>query len=171
MWVFKCKFEVEFTKMAKIKVLFVCLGNICRSPLADGILRRKVETLMLNCEVDSAGTAGYHIGSSPDDRMIKTAAKHGTEIHYLKARKFTAADFTNFDHIFVMDLQNEKNVLSLANSEEEKEKVKLILNEINPNNNDEVPDPYYGGQAGFEHVYDLLDSATDKIITKYLQKQ
>ena len=152
------------SEISKRKILFVCLGNICRSPLADGILRRKVAENKLNIEVDSCGTAGYHIGEKPDSRMIQTAKNRGTDISFLRARQFSKADFDYFDSIFVMDKENYKNIIALTTKESQKEKVKLILNEINPKNNDEVPDPYYGGQNGFDHVYDLLDLATDKIL-------
>lgn len=148
------------------RILFVCLGNICRSPLADGILRRKATEQNLNIEVDSAGTAAYHIGNPPDTRMIATAKSRGTDISFLSARQFQQADFDLFDLIYVMDQSNLQNVMRLARNQADKEKVKLMLNETFPNEDMEVPDPYYGGQAGFEHVYDLLDAATDKIIEK-----
>ncbi len=150
-----------------MKILFVCLGNICRSPLADGILRRKVKEQNLAIDVDPCGTAGYHIGEKPDSRMIKTAKNRGTDIDFLRARQFSKADFTNFDLIFVMDKENYKNVIRLAENEAQKSKVKLVLNEIQANKDLEVPDPYYGGQSGFEHVYDLLDEATTDIIANY----
>jgi protein-tyrosine phosphatase len=153
-----------------VKILFVCLGNICRSPLADGILRRKLNELKIDVEVDSCGTIGNHVGEKPDSRMIATAKNRGTDLSFLRARKFSKSDFQDFDHIFVMDKSNFQDVLSLANSEEEKSKVKMILNEVQENENLEVPDPYYGGQAGFEHVYDLLNEATDCIIEKYIKK-
>ncbi len=153
-----------------MKILFVCLGNICRSPLADGILRRKLNELKIDVEVDSCGTIGNHVGEKPDSRMIATAKNRGTDLSFLRARKFSKSDFQDFDHIFVMDKSNFQDVLSLANSEEEKSKVKMILNEVQENENLEVPDPYYGGQAGFEHVYDLLNEATDCIIEKYIKK-
>lgn len=152
-----------------MKILFVCLGNICRSPLADGILRRKVKEQNLNVVVDSAGTNGYHIGEKPDPRMIITAKNRGTEISFLSARQFSKSDFEEFDLIFVMDKENYKNVIQLANNENNKTKVRFVLNEITPNENLEVPDPYYGGQEGFDHVYNLLDEATDRIIENYLK--
>lgn len=154
-----------------MKIVFVCLGNICRSPLADGILRRKIAELKIEVEVDSCGTIGNHVGEKPDSRMISTAKNRGTDLSFLRARKFSKSDFQTFDYIFVMDQNNLKDVLSLASTSEEKNKVKLILNEVHENENLEVPDPYYGGQAGFEHVYDLLDLATDKIIEKYIKNK
>jgi len=152
-----------------LKILFVCLGNICRSPLADGILRRKIAEQNLSVTIDSAGTIANHSGEKPDSRMISTAKNRGTDISFLKARKFIKSDFNNFDLIFVMDKSNYKHVNHLADSSEDRNKVKLILNEVQGNENLEVPDPYYGGQVEFEHVYDLLDAATDKIITNYLK--
>lgn len=146
----------------------VCLGNICRSPLADGLLLRKIKEQGLNIKVDSAGTANYHIGKAPDSRMIRTAAAHGTPIDFLRARQFTPHDFENFDLILVMDPSNFQNVLRLANSHEEKQKVKYLLDFLYPNQNQSVPDPYYGTQDDFEAVYDLLDKATDALI-QYLK--
>ena len=146
----------------------VCLGNICRSPLADGLLLRKIKEQGLDIEVDSAGTANYHIGKAPDSRMIRTAAAHGTPIDFLRARQFTHSDFENFDLILVMDPSNFQNVLRLAKNHKEKQKVKYLLDFLYPNQNQSVPDPYYGTQADFEAVYDLLDKATDALI-QYLK--
>jgi protein-tyrosine phosphatase len=149
----------------------VCLGNICRSPLADGLLLRKIKERKLNASVDSAGTANYHIGKAPDSRMIKTAAKHGTPLDFLRARQFTATDFLHFDHILVMDQSNFNNVISLARNDEERNKVNLLLDFLHPNQQLEVPDPYYGTQQDFEAVYHLLDQATDALIQKLLHEQ
>lgn len=166
MYVFSVFLNSNSRKVEKKRILFVCLGNICRSPLADGILRRKVQEQNLNVEVDSAGTADYHVGEAPDKRMIATAKNRGTDISFLRGRQFVKTDFDSFDQIYVMDKSNFQNVIHLARNTEDKAKVKLILNESFPNEDMEVPDPYYGGQAGFEHVYDLLDEVTDKIIEK-----
>jgi protein-tyrosine phosphatase len=149
-----------------MKILMVCLGNICRSPLADGLLRKKVADHQLDVVVDSAGTSSYHIGNAPDKRMILTANHRGVAIESLKARAFTKADFTDFDHIYVMDKSNLEDVLELAENESDRSKVSLILNEINPLSDAEVPDPYFGGQDGFAQVYDMLNEATDCIIEK-----
>lgn len=143
----------------------VCLGNICRSPLAQGIMQSK---LSKNFIVDSAGTGGWHAGELPDKRSIDTAKKRGLDITNQRARQFIKSDFDNFDHIFVMDNSNYKDVLALAPNEEAKSKVKLILNEIFPNQNIDVPDPYYGGQDGFENVFDMLDQACEEIARKLL---
>ena len=141
----------------------VCLGNICRSPLAEGILRSKLSE---NFIVDSAGTGGWHAGELPDKRSIAIARLKGLDISNQRARQFKVSDFTTFDHIFVMDNTNYNEVIALAPNEATKSKVKLILNEIFPNDNNDVPDPYYGGIDGFENVYNMLDQACDEIAKK-----
>ena len=139
----------------------VCLGNICRSPLAEGILASKVNSHKVF--VDSAGTAAYHVGELPDSRSIEVASKYGIDITYQRARKFTTKDFEKFDEIYAMDEHNYRNILSLAKNKDEKGKVKMILNEIHPQQNLNVPDPYYGGDEGFEKVYQMLDEACEII--------
>lgn len=146
------------------KVLMVCLGNICRSPLAEGILQSKISKEL--CLVDSAGTANYHVGEAPDYRSIAVAKKHGVFIHSQKCRQLHPNDFEIFDYIYVMDKSNYANVLKLAPNEVAKQKVHLILNELYPNQNLEVPDPYYGDIKGFEDVYQLLDEACTKVVEK-----
>ena len=140
-----------------IKILMVCLGNICRSPLAEGILKSKLPSNKFI--VDSAGTANYHVGSQPDRRSIAVGKKYGIDISNLKGRQFSAKDFDAFDYIYVMDESNYYDVISLARNENDKKKVNFILNEIYPNQNHEVPDPYYGGEQGFENVFKMLDEA------------
>ena len=142
------------------KILMVCLGNICRSPLAEGIMQSKVNSE--NVFVDSAGTAGYHIGNAPDPRSIAVAKAHGLDISKQRCRKFQTEDFTRFDRIYVMDKSNYANVLAKATSVEDKQKVRLLLSEIDGKAN-EVPDPYYGGDDGFEKVYQLINEACDTI--------
>ena len=142
----------------------VCLGNICRSPLAEGILRHKAAHLEV--ETDSAGTSAYHVGDAPDPRSIKTGRKYGINISDLRGRQFIPDDFDRFDKIYVMDSSNMQNVLRLARNDADKKKVEFILNEIDPGKNLEVPDPYYGGDRGFDNVYEMLDRATDNIIKK-----
>ena len=139
----------------------VCLGNICRSPLAEGILQSKVNSNIVS--VDSAGTAAYHIGKLPDERSIEVAQKHGIDITKQRARKFVVKDFDEFDIIFAMDDSNYQNILSLARNNTDEQKVRMILNETHPTKNLSVPDPYYGGNEGFENVYKMLDEACDII--------
>jgi len=146
------------------KVVMVCLGNICRSPLAEGILRSKVDSTKIY--VDSAGTGHWHIGNLPDPRSIAVAKKFGIDISNQRGRQFSAADFEDFDHIFVMDVSNKENVLQLAKTDTHRQKVQLILDYIFPNENVDVPDPYYGGEHGFENVYQMLDQACDIIAAK-----
>ncbi|MBI2268889.1 MAG: low molecular weight phosphotyrosine protein phosphatase [Bacteroidetes bacterium] len=153
-----------------IKVVMVCLGNICRSPLAEGILRHKAGQKSLNIIVDSAGTANYHMGEHPDHRSVKKAKEYGINISKLKGRQFTVIDFDNFDHIYVMDQSNYRDVTKLARNENDKRKVKLILNMAFPKLNMEVPDPYYGGDEGFEHVFQLLDKACESIVNEIEEK-
>tara|TARA_B100001115_G_C15814550_1_gene404251 strand:+ start:1075 stop:1530 length:456 start_codon:yes stop_codon:yes gene_type:complete len=147
-----------------MKILMVCLGNICRSPLAEGILRNKAKNLKI--EIDSAGTASYHIGNPPDYRSIKIAKKYRIDISKQSARKITKEDFEIFDIIYAMDLNNYNDIIKMTNNPIHKEKVRVILNEIYPKMNHSVPDPYYGGENGFQDVYNLLDRACNKIIEK-----
>jgi len=149
-----------------MKILMVCLGNICRSPLAHGLLRHKVQEQGLDVETDSAGTASYHVDEAPDPRTIKTGRKHGIDISDLRGRQFEVEDFDRFDKIYVMDESNYLNVSRLARNESDKNKVDFILNELEAGSDSEVPDPYYGGDDGFENVYQMLDKATDSIIQK-----
>lgn len=136
----------------------VCLGNICRSPLAEGIMQHLVKEKGLNWEIDSAGTGGYHIGSKPDARSIKVAKNHGIDISRQAARKFSAKDFDNFDSIIVMDKQNYKDVVSLAQTAAQKQKVRLLIND------DFVPDPYYDDTL-FEPVFELIEANCSKLLT------
>lgn len=142
----------------------VCLGNICRSPLAEGILKSKVDSDKVT--VDSAGTANYHIGKGPDKRSIATAARYKIDITDQRARQFTAEDFDKFDYIFAMDRSNYNDIVSLAKNTSDKAKVTLMLEVLNNPQAIEVPDPYYGGDSGFEHVFQLLDQATDLVVKK-----
>ena len=147
------------------RILMVCLGNICRSPLAHGILESKLN----NSEfyVDSAGTAAYHIGHQPDHRSIKVARNNGINISHQTARQFKTSDFDLFDYIYAMDSTNYTNIISLARNNSDIGKVKLFLEE-NPNiSNKNVPDPYYGDMNDFEYVFDLIET-TSAIITKRL---
>lgn len=145
------------------KILMVCLGNICRSPVAEGVMRSKIEKYKLDAFVDSAGTAAYHIGEHPDKRSIQNAKKHGVDISKLVARKFEITDFDNFDRIYVMDSSNYSDVIKLAKTEIDKQKVKLLLNDLYPDSNMSVPDPYFGGEQGFENVFILIEKACEEI--------
>ncbi len=142
------------------RVLMVCLGNICRSPLAEGILKSKLNSELVL--VDSAGTAGYHIGNSPDPRSIAIASKYGIDISDQRCRRFTFRDFDQFDLIYAMDRHNYKDILSQTDNPDHMAKVKLLLDEVNLGYR-EVPDPYYGGEQGFELVFDLISQACDVI--------
>lgn len=144
------------------KILMVCLGNICRSPLAEGILKSKVDSSKIY--VDSAGTGSWHVGNSPDPRSIEVAKKNGLDISQQRGRQFSVNDFENFDRIFVMDFSNKENVLKLSRAITDAQKVELILDQIFPNENVDVPDPYYGGILGFDNVYNMLDKACTKIV-------
>ncbi|WP_353079814.1 low molecular weight protein-tyrosine-phosphatase [Flavobacterium sp.] len=150
------------------KVLMVCLGNICRSPLAEGVLQSKLPKN--KCIVDSTGTANYHVGTAPDKRSIVTAKKFGIDISQQKCRQLSKSDFETFDFIYVMDTSNYKNVIAIAPNEASKQKVKLILNEVDSTSNLEVPDPYYGEMEDFEHVFHLLDEACTIIASKIHSK-
>lgn len=145
------------------KILMVCLGNICRSPLAEGILKSKVSK---NIKVDSAGTAAWHSGNLPDKRSVAIAKTYGIDLTDQRARQFLVEDFDRFDLIYVMDKSNYVNVCKLAPNEKAIDKVELILNESHPGKDLEVPDPYYGGEDGFEQVFKMLNKACDHIKNK-----
>jgi protein-tyrosine phosphatase len=145
-----------------MKILMVCLGNICRSPLAEGILQQMARDKGLDWTVDSAGTSGYHNGEKPDSRSIEAAKKNGININHQRSRQFIKQDFEDYDLILVMDQQNYQNVKALSSGPKDREKVQLILNYSYPNENRGVPDPYYEG--GFDYVFKLLKEACDKVL-------
>jgi len=145
-----------------MKILMVCLGNICRSPLAQGILERKLSQKGLDWEVDSAGTGRYHEGEHPDERSISIAQKYGIDISRQRARQIELVDLDHFDLILTMDSANYQNVSALSNNKKHRHKIKLVLNYVYPEQNMAVPDPYYNG--AFQEVYDLLDAAMDQLI-------
>src|SRR5690554_2984139 len=149
-----------------MKILVVCLGNICRSPMAEGILRHKFEKAGIEAEVDSAGTANYHVGQSPDKRAVANMAANAHDISMLQGRQFSVRDFDNFDEIYVMDKSNYQDVIALARNEEDKEKVNLFMNISHPGENIEVPDPYFGGEEGFKDVYKMLSQTADVLISR-----
>ena len=146
--------------MEKTRILMVCLGNICRSPLAEGIMRAKLFGRK-EFEVDSAGTGGWHAGEAPDPRSVAIAKENGLDISTQRGRQFSVTDYDRFDHIFVMDNSNYRDVIRLARNDQDKQKVSMILDAIFPGENVDVPDPYYGGSDGFANVYDMLDQACD----------
>ncbi|MDT8346741.1 MAG: low molecular weight protein-tyrosine-phosphatase [Flavobacteriaceae bacterium] len=145
----------------KKKILVVCLGNICRSPLAHGLLEKKLDPEKF--EIDSAGTGNYHVGSPPDHRSVKVADKNGLDISNQRARQFQQSDFDSFDLIYAMDESNYSDILQLARNEQDRSKVKLILDEVYPNEKLNVPDPYLGNESLFDEVYQMLDSVTEQL--------
>lgn len=128
------------------------------------IIKKKIHEHKLSILVDSAGTSAHHVGQAPDARMIETGRKNGTDISDLQARQFTAKDFDVFDRIYVMDESNLKNVLHMANNDSHKNKARLILSTLKNQTDPAVPDPYYGSAQDFQHVYELLDKATDAVL-------
>lgn len=144
----------------------VCLGNICRSPLAQGIMEHNAKKMNKNVIVDSAATSNFHVGDKPDSRSISTAYLHNIDITSQRGRQFKIADFDEFDVVFVMDSSNYNDIIGLAKTEDQFKKVKLIMNEVEPGKNINVPDPYYGGDEGFEKVFQMLDKATTAFLEK-----
>lgn len=152
--------------MKKVRVLFVCLGNICRSPLGAAILKKKISENGMDSwvEVDSCGTSNYHIGDGADPRTIANATENGVPIEHC-ARQLVAEDLEKFDYIFAMDKSNYQNIMNLAsNPESAKDKVKLMRTFDPHPNGGEVPDPYHGGAKGFQEVFEILDRSTDGFI-------
>ncbi len=147
-----------------MKILMVCLGNICRSPLAEGIFKQKVAEKNLDWFVDSAGTGGWHAGELPDRRSIAIAKKYGIDLTDQRARKLQPIDLERFDLILAMDENNFQDILRLAKTDVQRKKVAKILNLANPHTDANVPDPYYDNR--FEHVYQLLEDAANEIIHK-----
>jgi protein-tyrosine phosphatase len=147
-----------------MKILFVCLGNICRSPTAEAVMRKLVEARDLSIEIDSAGTAAYHIGKSPDDRSQQVALKRGIDMSGQRARKVAENDFYEFDFILAMDKANYRDLLAIKPSNANAD-VLLFLNQFGSMGYEEVPDPYYGGEQGFELVLDLLEDACEQFLT------
>jgi len=148
-----------------VKVLMVCLGNICRSPMAEGLLADKTQGL--SWTIDSAGTSALHQHEGPDPRAVKTLKRHNIDISKQRSRPFDIKDFEDFDLIFTMDHSNYEKVIAKAPHQEAIQKVIPLLDLLYPEANTEVPDPYYGGAEGFENVYELLERATQKIVENY----
>lgn len=143
----------------------VCLGNICRSPLAEGILQDKIDKAGLDWEVASSGTAGYHVGELPDVRSMEISRKHGIDLSHQRSQKFTPSFLDEYDFILAMDVHNYEDILSLCTTDKQRQKVQLIMDYGDDSSITEVPDPYYGGKDGFADVYDMLDEA----ITGFMQ--
>ncbi|MGM0647551.1 MAG: low molecular weight protein-tyrosine-phosphatase [Bacteroidota bacterium] len=147
-----------------MKILTVCLGNICRSPMAEGILRKKIQQRNLAVTVDSAGTSAYHAGELPDLRARETLQEFDIAIEDLRSRPFVKEDFARYDLILAMDEENYNTILGMAENAGEKARVKMLMNYLYPGQNISVPDPYFGGDQGFYDVYHMLDQATDKLL-------
>lgn len=146
------------------RVLMVCLGNICRSPMAEGIMRHRATEAGIIIEVDSAGTAGYHVGEAPDRRAQQAMADQGMDISDLRGRQLKASDLDTFDHILVMDRSNLRNTLALARTDAQRSKVRLLLPGAN-----EVPDPYYGDMDSFRAVFGMIDDAVGEFLRDTLK--
>jgi protein-tyrosine phosphatase len=150
-----------------MKILMVCLGNICRSPLAEEVMRSKIKKYGLKAEVDSCGIGSWHVGEPPDYRAQKTALNHGLDIRHQKCRQITLYDFDHFDVIYAMDNEIFDRLSQMAtHGRKEQEKVKLFMNELYPNENLPVPDPYSGGMSQFEEVWKMIDAVCEAIAKK-----
>lgn len=150
-----------------MKILMVCLGNICRSPLAEGILQQKAREAGLNWMVESAGTNGYHNGEPPHQLSQKVAKLNGIEISQQRSRRITSADFVSFDRIYAMSEDVIDDMKRIGGKHFNPLKVDLLLNELYPGENREVPDPWYGPEPGYHEVFDMISEACEAIITKY----
>lgn len=150
-----------------MRILMVCLGNICRSPIAEGIMKQKILENKLDWEVDSAGTESYHIGEAPHRFSQKTCLSHGIDISDQRARRFSKADFDRFDKIYALANDVYEEIKSHGGKDAQMEKVTLFVNELRPGNNEDVPDPYYGGEEGYTLVYELIEQTCEAIVDKY----
>ncbi len=155
-----------------VRILFVCLGNICRSPLAEGVFQKLVEErgLSEHFDIDSAGTGSWHIGESPDDRMQKTARDHGIELRDQSARRVTPADLDAYDHVLVMDKKNRRRMREIDGHDRHEQKIQLFRS-FDPEPGDmEVPDPYFGGDDGFEHVYEIVERTAARLLDDLVEQ-
>lgn len=153
-----------------MKILMVCLGNICRSPLAEGILQKKIDEAGLSWEVESAGTNGLHDGESPHPLSQKVAKLHGIDISRQRSRRLVKEDFEQFDKIYAMAADVVDEMEWIAKDKFNIKKVDLLLNEIYPGQNRDVPDPWYGAEAGYHKVFDMLDKACGAVVQKHRQQ-
>jgi protein-tyrosine phosphatase len=150
-----------------MKILMVCLGNICRSPLAEGILQQKAAAAGLDWQVDSAGTNGFHAGEAPHKLSQKVARLNGLDISRQRARRFTAADLTNYDRIYALAGDVVDEIRRIGGRRADLSKVQLLMNELHPGQDEDVPDPYYGAEPGYHEVYEMIGEAADAIVEKY----
>lgn len=148
----------------------VCLGNICRSPIAEGVLRYKAEQCGLDWVIDSAGTESYHVGEHPHRFSQKICLQHGIDISGQRARRFTAADFEQYDKIYAMAADVWEEIEGIGRGRAKMDKVHLFLNELHPGQHQSVPDPWYGNEDGYTVVYDMIDATCDAIINKYAKQ-
>jgi protein-tyrosine phosphatase len=151
-----------------MKILMVCLGNICRSPLAEGIMRHKARAAGLHWEIDSAGTGSWHVGEPPHRLSQKTALYYGVDISSQRGRQFHASDMERFDVIFFMEDSNRRDAKAMARHTWNDAKAHLLLNEITPGANEPVPDPYYGTEEDYHHVFRLISTACDAFIARQM---
>lgn len=154
--------------MEPLRVLMVCLGNICRSPLAEGVFIQKSAELGLFAKTDSCGTSNWHQGEAPDQRAIRAAKENHFDIGYLRARQLLASDFDQFDYIFAMDHSNYTDIVKLAKTDEHRNKVHLYLEFAGIAEPLDVPDPYYGDYTDFLEVCRLLDQATERVVERLI---
>ena len=152
-----------------MKILMVCLGNICRSPLAEGILKHKAAEAGLNWQIDSAGTNGYHVGEPPHRLSQKVARLNGIDICDQRARQFVKEDFDRYDKIYAMADDVVDDMRRIARDKYDPSKVDLFMNELHPGGNHSVPDPWYGPEPGYHEVYEIIDEVCKAIISKYGQ--
>ena len=162
----KKKLLIIYQTFGSMKILMVCLGNICRSPLAEGILQDKAFKAGLNWSVESAGTNSYHIGEPPHPLSQKVARMHGIDISGQRARRFVAEDFEVYDRIYALAEDVLDDIRYISKKKFKPEKIDLLMNELYPGKNRDVPDPYYGSEAGYHAAYKLIDEVCDAIIKK-----
>jgi len=162
---------IAYGYICRMKILMVCLGNICRSPLAEGILQDKAKKAGLDWKVDSAGTNRYHTGDAPHPLSQKVARLHGIDISKHRARTIVPDDFDRYDKIYVLALDVLTDMKRIVGNKFNPDKVDLLLNELFPGENAEVPDPFYGPEQGYHDVYKMIDDACDAILSRYSKKE